>query len=147
MSRNTAKWLANLKQIDGKAFKKASRNFRVVRNGKYFRLMHVPSGDYVQRNLSDFLTQKDAYLCRTQIIEAVPEWDWSDTSLFQEMPTDIFDKVWAALYAPRCSFTHSRTECDPVPEECSEEHDKPVCPVCHGADKYCAICDGKSKQV
>jgi hypothetical protein len=97
MSRDVVRWRENLKQIDRR---ERSKYFRVVRNGKYFRLVHVPSGgDYVQRYGSDFLTQRDAYACRARIIEAAPEWDWSDPGLFQEMPTNVFDKVWKALYA------------------------------------------------
>lgn len=79
--------------------KEAAKCFRVVTRGQYFRLVHVPSGDYVQRHLSDFLTRKDAYVCRSRILNAAPAWNWRDVNLFQEMPTDIFDKVWAAIYA------------------------------------------------
>ena len=79
---------------------KSNKHFRVVRNGKYFRLTHVPSGDYIQRHLCDFLMQRDAYACRDAVIAAAPEWDWSDPGLFQEMPTGVFDKVWAAIYGP-----------------------------------------------
>ena len=81
--------------------KKSAKNFRVVPKAQYFRLTHLPSGDYIQRHLSDFLTRKDAIECRNGIIAAAPEWDWSDPCLFQEMPCAVFDKVWAAIYERR----------------------------------------------
>jgi hypothetical protein len=80
---------------------KNSRHFRVVLKGKYYRLTHLPSGDYIQRHLSDFLTRKDATECRDNVLAAAPDWDWSDPLLFQEMPTAVFDKVWAAIYSRR----------------------------------------------
>ena len=80
---------------------KSNKHFRVVRKGKYFRLTHLPSGDYIQRHLCDFLMQRDAYACRDAVIAAAPEWDWCDPGLFQEMPTGVFDKVWAAIYGNR----------------------------------------------
>ena len=75
------------------------KHFRVIRKGKYFRLTHIPSGDYVQRHMCDFLMQKDAYSCRERILNAAPNWNWSDPEMFNNMPSDIFDKVWAAIYA------------------------------------------------
>lgn len=78
-----------------------SKYFRVVRHGKGFRLTHIPSGDYIQRHLCDFLMQRDAYACRDAVLAAAPGWDWSDASLFNEMPCATFDKVWAAIYGNR----------------------------------------------
>jgi hypothetical protein len=76
-----------------------AKHFRVVKKGKYFRLMHLPSGDYIQRYLCDFLMHTDAIRCRNAVIAAVPEWDFADPSLFQEMPCAVFDKAWAAIYS------------------------------------------------
>lgn len=79
--------------------RKSKRHFRVVPKNQYFRLVHVPSGDYVQRHLSDFLTRKAALSCRDRMIAAAPNWDWSDTRFMQEMgrPEDL--NVWRAIYA------------------------------------------------
>lgn len=33
-----------------------------------------------------------------------------------------------------------------APIECDLPHEKPTCYVCHGTDKYCIMCDGKSKR-
>lgn len=77
---------------------KPTRYFRVHKRGKYFRLTHVPSGDYIQRHLCDFLMHKDAIACRNRVIAAAPGWDWSDPTFFQDIPADVFDKVWSAIY-------------------------------------------------
>lgn len=76
----------------------ATKHFRVVPKAQYYRLTHLPSGDYIQRYLCDFLTRKDAIECRNNIIAAAPDWDWSNPQLFAEMPCSMFDKVWAAIY-------------------------------------------------
>lgn len=76
----------------------ATKHFRVVRKDQYFRLVHLPSGDYIQRYLNDFMTRKDAIACRDAIISAAPEWDWADSGLFTDMPLSVSDKVWAAIY-------------------------------------------------
>jgi hypothetical protein len=80
---------------------KELRNFKVVAKGEGFRLMHVPSGDYIQRYLRDFDTRADAQLCARAIVEALPSWDWSDARLFRDMPADMFDRVWNAIYIYR----------------------------------------------
>lgn len=80
---------------------KNTKYFRVILRGKYYRLTHVPSGDYIQRHLSDFLTRKDATECRDRIIAAAPDWDWSNVMLFEDIPTPMFNKVWAAIYSNR----------------------------------------------
>lgn len=76
----------------------ARKHFKVVMRAQYYRLTHIPSGDYVQRYLGDFLTRKDAIECRNNIIAAAPDWDWSDAGLFNEIPGPVFDRVWAAIY-------------------------------------------------
>jgi hypothetical protein len=90
------------------ALQEARRQFRVAQvRGKYYRLTHIPSGDYVQRHLSDFLTRKDALECRNRIISSAPEWDWCDPNFFQEIPWETFTKVWHAIYAngrPKAAF-------------------------------------------
>lgn len=73
--------------------------FRVVTHRQYYRLTHVPSGDYIQRHLCDFITRKGAIECRDRVIAAAPDWDWSDSGLFTDMPWDLSSKVWAAIYA------------------------------------------------
>ena len=78
--------------------RKNAKYFRVVARAQYYRLTHVPSGDYIQRHLSDFLTRKDAITCRNNVIAAAPNWDWSDPGLFTNMPRDISDEVWRAIY-------------------------------------------------
>ena len=80
---------------------KNSRYFRVVPRAQYYRLTHLPSGDYVQRYLCDFLTRKDAIECRDRITSAAPDWDWSNPTLFQEMGGVEFQKVWDAIYSNR----------------------------------------------
>jgi hypothetical protein len=80
---------------------KSSRHFRVVPKAQYFRLTHLPSGDYVQRHLCDFLTRRDAIECRDRIIAAAPDWDWSNPTLFTEMGGAEFQKVWSAIYSNR----------------------------------------------
>ncbi len=82
-----------------KARNKDTKHFRVIAKNQYYRLVHVPSGDYVQRHLSDFLTRKHATDCRDRMLAAAPEWDWSDPLFCQEMSTGEFNKVWAAIYA------------------------------------------------
>ncbi len=77
---------------------KNRRCFRIVRKGKYYRLIHIPSGDYIQRYLCDFFMQRDASECLHNILAAAPDWNWTDPNLFQEMPAATFDKVWAAIY-------------------------------------------------
>ena len=79
--------------------RKARRQFRVVPKNQYFRLVHIPSGDYIQRHLSDFLTRKDALACRDRVIAAALNWDWSDPLFMQEIgrPEDL--NVWRAIYA------------------------------------------------
>lgn len=76
----------------------AQQNFVIRRQGNYWRLWHKPSGDYIQRHLSDFLMRQDAVNCRNRMIDAAPEWDWSNKGLCAEMPTNTFDRVWAAIY-------------------------------------------------
>jgi len=80
---------------------KATKFFRVVPRNQYYRLMHLPSGDYIQRHLCDFLTRKDAIECRNAVIASVPDWDWSNPTLFQEMGSREFEKAWHAIYANR----------------------------------------------
>lgn len=75
--------------------------FRVVRRGKYFRLTHTPSGDYIQQHLCDFMMHRDAIACRNRVLAAAPDWNWADPNLFNEMPCDVFDRVWAAIYGNR----------------------------------------------
>jgi hypothetical protein len=87
---------------------KYAKYFRVVKRGEYYRLTHLPSGDYVQRHLSDFLTRKDAIECRNNILAAAPGWNWADPLLFQEMPCAVFDAVWAAIYSRRTLTEVSR---------------------------------------
>ena len=79
--------------------RKHAKNFRVIPKAQYYRLTHLPSGDYIQRHLCDFLTRKDAIECRNTIITAAPDWDWSDPGLFTDMPSDMSNRVWAAIYA------------------------------------------------
>lgn len=74
------------------------RQFKVVPNRQYYRLVHIPSGDYIQRYLVDFMTRKEALLCRDRLLEAVPEWDYRNPTLFQEMPTKVFWAAWDAIY-------------------------------------------------
>jgi hypothetical protein len=76
-----------------------TKHFRVVKKNQYYRLVHTPSGDYVQRHLCDFLMHKDAIACRNRMIAAVPEWDWSNPRFCEEMSTETHNKVWAAIYA------------------------------------------------
>lgn len=76
----------------------ATKYFEIRRHGKYWRLHHKPSGDFIQQHLSDFLMRQHAVDCRNRMIAAAPEWDWSDADLCQEMPTATFDRVWAAIY-------------------------------------------------
>lgn len=76
-----------------------NKHFKVVPHHQYYRLTHVPSGDYIQRYLSDFLTRKDALECRDRVIAAAPNWDWSDAGMFTNMPWDISQKTWDAIYA------------------------------------------------
>jgi hypothetical protein len=76
-----------------------TKYFRVVRKNQDYRLVHTPSGDYVQRHLCDFLSRRDAIACRDRIIAAAPAWDWSDPRFCAEMPTETHSKVWAAIYA------------------------------------------------
>ena len=77
---------------------KHAKHFRVARKGQYFRLTHIPSGDYVQRHLSDFLTHKDAIACRNRMLAAAPEWDWSDPNFLQNTSHDEFHRIWRAIY-------------------------------------------------
>lgn len=76
-----------------------SKYFRVVQRRQYYRLVHIPSGDYVQRYLHDFLTRKDAIECRNCILAAAPAWDWSDPEFMTNMPSPIDGLVWDAIYA------------------------------------------------
>lgn len=80
---------------------RSTKYFRVVRHAQYFRLTHIPSGDYIQLHLCDFLMHRDAIACRDRVLAAAPDWDWSNPGLFNEMGTDVFDRVWAAIYATR----------------------------------------------
>ena len=124
-----------------------SQHFRVVRNGKYFRLVHVPSGgDYVQCYGSDFLTARDAYACRTRIIEAAPDWDWSDPGLFQEMPTNVFDRVWAALYATESPKKLGRYEHPRAGIELAEPAPAPQTGICENSQGHYAAPLSQSKE-
>lgn len=78
-----------------------AKHFRVIPKNQYYRIIHIPSGDCVQRYLCDFLTRKDAIDCRNRIVAAAPEWDWSNPTLFQEMGGADFQKVWDAIYSNR----------------------------------------------
>jgi hypothetical protein len=80
------------------AINKHNKHFRAARKNQYFRLVHVPSGDYVQRHLCDFLMHKDALDCRDRMIAAAPDWDWGNPTFVAEMPTVMFDRVWASIY-------------------------------------------------
>lgn len=80
------------------AIRKNAKHFRVVAKRQYYRLTHVPSGDYIQRHLCDFLTRRQALECRNAVINAAPQWDWSNPTLFQEMGNPEWPRVWHAIY-------------------------------------------------
>ena len=75
-----------------------SQYFQIVAWGAGYRLIHIPSGEHIQRYMCDFQTRTDAARCRDRIIAAAPDWKWATVTFVQEMPCALFDRVWAAIY-------------------------------------------------
>ena len=63
-----------------------------------FQLVHRPSGELIQLHNCNFSRVSDAAKVRDAMREAAPDWDFSDPELFAEMPTELFHKVWHAIY-------------------------------------------------
>lgn len=64
-----------------------------------FQLVHRASKQAIQRHNVDFTRVSHAAKVRDAMLEAAPDWDFSEPSLFEEMPPALFEKVWAAIYS------------------------------------------------